>query len=775
MTAGQIYPPTAVTFTISAFDYIFDGITYPGTIAINASGNRPLPLSAGGELNVYASMIDQAGVLRAPIGTINVGDGVLGTPPIDPISNQPFAATQRLTLAAGSVTSASAIDPATGQALLIPYGTDPHGTSWIDPAGVDITAGGVPGKFVHVSSVGVDDQTGSSIDIRGGGDLYAYRFVPGVGGTIDILASSSSFAVIPGYQFDYAPYDPLYANASLSVGDQVFLNAGSGLPAGAYTLLPARYALLPGAFLVTPKTGTPSTSVLQPDGASVVSGYRFNNLGTSQSGQPLSALFEVAPPSVVQSRATYDTFFANTYLLAGAQSRGLPVPRLPVDSGELVLAATNTMDIQGTVTSQAPVGAMGGLVDISSPADILIAPSGGGPGILRLDPHELSTFGADSLLIGGFRQSSSDGSLVTVTTPNITVDNFGSPLTGPDLILVANQTLTLNPRSDIEQVGALAGAAETLLFGDENVQGSGDGALLRVSSDPAAQIVRVGLSSSAIPSLVVAENVQLVGQSIILDSTSATRVEPSARISGTAVSLDSGQISLVLSNPGQLNPTTGLVLYSSVLQNLEASAQALSLLSYSSLDIYGIGQVGGMDSTGQPAVASLALHAAEIRGFNNLGGTVFFCAKDILLDNSADGTVIGPTSASTGTLEFVGNTIQLGANEVRVDQFANLTLAASGGILMQESGNLVNQGNIALQTSLVAGAAGSSETISAGGDLTIVAPANPTVAALESGLGASLTLEGSNVTAGANLLFPSGTVTLHATSGNVLVAGHDRC
>src|SRR4029077_3707211 len=132
----------------------------------------------------------------------------------------------------------------------------------------------------------------SSFDISGGGDLYAYRFVSGVGGTNDILASSSSFAVIPGYQFDYAPVDPIYTNSSLSIGDQVFLNAGSGLAAGTYTLLPARYALLPGAFLVTPKSGTPPTSVLQSDGSSVVAGYRFSDLNPLRSGQPASSLFE---------------------------------------------------------------------------------------------------------------------------------------------------------------------------------------------------------------------------------------------------------------------------------------------------------------------------------------------------------------------------------------------------------------------------------------------------------------------------------------------------
>ena len=73
------------------------------------------------------------------------------------------------------------------------------------------------------------------------------------------------------------------------------------------------------------------------------------------------------------------------------------------------------------------MGGLGGLVDISSPTNILIAPFSGVPGVLQLDPRDLSTFGADSLLIGGFRQSNSDGAMVTVTTPNIAVDISGSP------------------------------------------------------------------------------------------------------------------------------------------------------------------------------------------------------------------------------------------------------------------------------------------------------------------------------------------------------------
>jgi hypothetical protein len=168
----------------------------------------------------------------------------------------------------------------------------------------------------------------------------------------------------------------------------------------------------------------------------------------------------------------------------------------------------------------------------------------------------------------------------------------------------------------------------------------------------------------------------------------------------------------------------------------------------------------------------LALHAAEIRGFNNDGGIVSFVARDVLLDNSPNGTVVGSSSSPQGTLQFVGDTIQLGENQLSVDQFANLTLAASGGILVQGSGGLAVAGNVTLLTPLVTGAAGSNQSIAATGDLTISNSARPTTASLENGLGASLTLQGSSVTVDSRLALPSGTVTLHATSGNVLVDGN---
>ncbi len=312
MRAAQIYPATAVKFTITAYDYVSGGATMPGTITIEGSGVRQLPLSAGGTLSLYGSVITQGGTLRAPIGAINLGWDGTGAAPKDPLSGLSVPVTQQLTLTAGSVTSVSAVDPLTGKGVIIPYGVNPSGGAWIDPAGLDITAGGGPAKAVSISARNVVTQPGSVVDISGGGDLFTYRWNQGNGGSQDILASASSFAVLPGYDANFMPFapfgtteaalanlngDPGYVNNGLAVGDRIFLDATPGLRAGVYTLLPARYALLPGAFLVTPQSGNPIGLFSMPDGSSLVNGYRFNDLNASRTPAAIFSRFEVAPAS----------------------------------------------------------------------------------------------------------------------------------------------------------------------------------------------------------------------------------------------------------------------------------------------------------------------------------------------------------------------------------------------------------------------------------------------------------------------------------------------
>ena len=805
MTAGQIYPTTENTFTIAAYDY--NGISGNGSVTINASGARQLPLSAGGTLNVYASNITQSGVLRAPIGTINLGSGVTSSSPTDPLSGQPFDPTQNLKLASGSVTSVSAVDPITGQDLTIPYGTLLNGVSWIDPAGNDITAAGngpnaIPGKAINISAANVVDQSGATIDISGGGDLYSYRFVSGTGGTNDILNTTTSYAIIPGYSANYAPYysgDATvdFNNSKLAVGEQVYLNASNGLPAGTYTLLPAGYALLPDAYLVTPTSGAPpAASTVQPDGSSIVSGYIFNGLDKAQTSSPLLTSFQIDSQAVVNSRAEYDGYSANTFLSQSAQAANVATPRLPVDAGQLVLAATQTMTIQGTVSSQVPTGGLGSQVDIASPDDILISGpntnlSGVSGSTLVLNSSDLSAFGADSLLIGGYRTSTTAGITVTVTTNNLTVDNAGAALSGPDIIFASNNKLTLDPNADVEQSGTLSSPAETLLLGSSSIAGSGDGVLVRVSSDSSAQIIRSEVDGSSGPSLTIEAGAKIEGTSLILDSTSATSLDPTANLSGDAVSMNSGQISLVLDNS---QPASGLVLSSTALANLQASAQALSLLSYSSIDIYenGTGAIGSAaDASGNYQVKSLTLDANEIRGFD--GGTVAINAQSVTLENTPGGAppALGGVPAS-GTLVVNASTIQLGGgsgtNALNIDGYGNVNFNASGGILIaatqsnakDSSGNVIpgasalaTAGSLQITTPVITGATGAHETISAHGALTINPVTGGSTVSITGGLGATLNLVGASVTENSTIQLPSGNLSIEATgaNGNVTVGG----
>ena len=765
LRAGQVYPTTAGRFTIVAYDHA-GGL---GSVTVEAAGQRALPLSAGGQLSIFASVIHQNGVLRAPFGAITLGWDGSGTPPTDLLagSTLPFPVTRQLSLGEASVTSVSGIDPLTGKGVLIPYGYSLDGETWIDPFGEDISGGGLPVKTISLSALNLATAKGSVIDIRGGGDLYGYRWVEGNGGTSDILASSSRFAVIPGYESGFAPRTVFageergYENTNLAPGDRIYLGASQGLPAGYYTLLPARYALLPGAFLVTPQSGVPMGTIRQLDGSSLVSGYRVNDLtGTRQAFSPAQR-FEVAPAATFRQRAHYDDFYATAFLRQSAEALGISTPRLPGDAGHLVFQAVNSLAIAGQVLAQGAMGHRAGLIDISSTSDIVIGGPGTGGGGLVLDSQLLSSFGAESLLIGGVRTIGANGTTVTVKTPNLTVDNAGAPLVAPDIILAAKRSLTLAPGAVVSASGALPAGADNLFIGDAAVSGSGDGTLLRATGDTEAQIFRSGLSSTGMPKMTIGRGATISGAGITLDSTYATSLDPEANLRASAMNLNSGQISLLFDNPGSLQPTVGLVLGGAVLQDVQA-ASLLSLLSYSSMDIYGTGVFN--------AAGRLLIHAAEIRGFNNGGGTVVFHAPDsLVLDNSPGRAAVGAVAGLSGSLIFNARTVQLGANQLNVSQYANLRLAASGGVLAVGTGGLATQGDLTVAAPLIAAGRSATQALVAQGSLILENTGGE--AQVAGGLGGNLTLKGAKVTADIPVVLRSGLLTLHATTGDLTVNG----
>ena len=256
-TAAQVYPTTgAASSSNTAFTIRASGPTSTITFARNGAATPPVPLSANGQLVIIAPTINQGGVLRAPMGQITFGNS----------ANPSFS---KVNLLPGSITSVSL------EGTLIPYGqpagalgyiygyngstrTNSKTTTTPQPPSKQVS---FFGSTVNVAG-GNGDQPAAVINESGGGDLYGAQFVSGRQGSVDTLAGTQTFAILPSLGSAYAPRDPQMqrsdgginvdgAPVNLKVGDQVYLNGINGLPAGYYTLLPGHYALLPGGYKVT--------------------------------------------------------------------------------------------------------------------------------------------------------------------------------------------------------------------------------------------------------------------------------------------------------------------------------------------------------------------------------------------------------------------------------------------------------------------------------------------------------------------------------------------
>ena len=770
LSAGQMYPTTGSAFNV----VVYDGARGPGYLGVEGGVRRDLPLSAAGRLSLFAATLEQGGVLRAPLGSIQLGwDGTGEVPLVNPVAGvgAGLPVAQSLRLLAGSETSVAAVDPVTGRGLTIPYGMVQGGESWIAPSGLDITALGPPERRLQMGAKVLAAEAGSLIDVRGGGELLAYRWVPGTGGSMDVLASNGSFAILPGYEGEVAPYAPFntgaevfdgdggYRNDSLAAGQRLHLSGSLGLGAGDYTLLPARYALLPGAWLVTPVTGSAVGAVALPDGSQLASGYQYVG-GDPGVGASVQRRWELAPGSVVRQRSRYEEYLGSGFFAEAARALNVATPRLPVDAARLIFQASQGLSLNGKILAR-PLGeGRGAVVDISSPVDIFIGGAGasGPAGSLTLSASQLNAIGAESLLVGGLRRSTASGSAVAVNTGRLTLDNAGEALTGGDIILVARESLELAAGAQME---AREGAAEFLELGDGAVAGSGNGLLVRVSGAAGAGSSRVGVVPGGGALLKVGSGVRLSGGSLALDSTAGTALSEAAVLDARTVNLRSGQISVVGASPGALLGGQGLVLAGQALTSLEQNATNLNLLSYTSIDFYGRGAVS--------LPGSLSLSAGQLRGFNQNGGEMALRAGVVSLDNRAGAGVVGVVATAPGTLRLEGGRLELGAGNLRLDQFGAVEVQASEGLAVNGVGSLEVQHGLRGSLSAVVAERGANYGIRAGGALDLGALPGGVVP--PSSLGGALVLEGASVRLGTDVILPSGSVTVRATSGDAVLSG----
>ncbi|HBY29474.1 MAG TPA: hypothetical protein DEH75_23510, partial [Bradyrhizobium sp.] len=356
-TGTEIYPVSTGPInngssSVSSGQFVIQATGPNSVVSFIGNGQTPyIPLSVGGSVQIVAPTINQGGVLLAPLGQITFGD------PKNP------SGTRAINLLPGSITSVSA------GGTLIPYGAPLGNTDWIygyDNSGTANTMSAPPAKTISfygraLTVAGASGGVGSArIDESGGGDMYGAQFVSGAGGSVDTLDGTQTFAILPSLGNRYAPRDPQMqlsdptqsaaAPVALQVGQQVYLSGAPGLPAGTYTLLPGHYALLPGAFKVTVAVNQTSATGLsnfaQRDGSYRILGY--GEVANTGFHDPLPSVYIVTPGSVVRQQSQYAETTASQFYASKAAASGIAAPYLPIDAGQLVISATNSLSLPAT-------------------------------------------------------------------------------------------------------------------------------------------------------------------------------------------------------------------------------------------------------------------------------------------------------------------------------------------------------------------------------------------------------------------------------------------
>ncbi|RAS38974.1 filamentous haemagglutinin family protein [Paraburkholderia bryophila] len=807
--AADLYPSTASTFIVDAIGPTDPGTGKPAptTVTFASNGTSGVPLSAGGTLLVDASNIVQGGTVRAPSGTLVFGVG-------DPtnvatqtqFNSKTLVATDSVTFANGSVTSVS-----NGNSV-IPYGTTVDGTEWrFNPVAGSTTPdlNAPPSKFVGVNGSSIALNKGATIDLSGGGDLQAAEWIPGTGGTRDVLSqynvsyasnptgvavpvnvgAANVYAILPGAQSPVSAYDPTFAQtlqpstngngttstvtASLGVGQagmgsaigqSVYLSGVPGLSPGYYTLLPGKYATVPGAYRVTVASAagnlTPGSSNVLADGTVMTAGYFGNAVTGSRSASP--TLFDVQSGPVWQQYSQYTLTSANTFFPTLAAGKGNVAPPLPVDGGQLALAATHALTLGATLNTAPGQGGAPAEVDIAS-RDIQITGNGSPAlsGYLQISATDLDSLNAGSLLIGGTRTATTSGITINPIADSVVVsNNSGSALSGPEILLVTKTDPTgIDPDAAnglrVDAGSAITASGSYPAAKDQPIAIAGDGSLLRVSNGAMTTVTRTGATGTGL--LTVGANATLTGgQALTLDSSGNLKVDPSATLSAKAITVDGSAITFTNQAGAAAANLPGFVLDSAGLAQL-ANAQQVILRSAGAINF-----VGNVDATfGNSVDLSAGTFASD-------GGNVVLNGQQIAFTNEA-GAPTPAATAGSGTLTVNAKEIDFGTGDKIVSGFGAATMNAQAGIVGQNTGTFdFGAVPLTLNAPVYLADTSSASTLKTSGALTLN---NATGTALtRSAVGGAWHLIGGAIADnGATIAAAAGNVSLEATSGNLTI------
>ncbi len=748
LNASQVYPTTLSQFKFAVKN------NPNGQINITGNDTDKSPLSAAGVLSFEAPFINQSGVVKAPFGSIN------------------FKAGSRLTLAENSLTSVSAA----GQT--IPFGVTQGGLDWLYPLDSirNLVFSAPPEKKLLLEAPEVILAKGSKIDLSGGGDLKSYEFLPGLGGDYDYLQPDSlsyqgGFAVVPNLGSDLAPYDHFqYTNnkgSELGIGGKVYLSGTADLPAGEYTKLPAHYALLPGAFLVTPQANThdQAFTTRTTDGLPIVAG--FNTVAGTRIRDSRSSAFLIESGKDVRKNTEYEEHLANDFFTAKALKNESALPILPKDSGQISIVAQNKLILDSQFMVDAVSGGRGALMDIAADKinvvnQFSIAPA---TGTLEILASDLSELNVDSLLLGGSRsRNGKTGETDLNVSAQSVVFSSGSKLQVSDMMAAATDLINVEGGTELAASGKVNS-------GDSKINVVGDGALLRISGDKQVTLNRTNAPNIK-GDLIVAPGSNLSASgSMLLEASNSTVLEGDILMRGGSLNLSASAI-----NMGEIPGLSGNALNLTNQKLLNLSVDELILNSRGALNFYG--NVGQVDSNNNPILANdglqepikfdrLVVNAAGLSGFGAAGQTARLQANNLVLENPKN--AVASAGIGEGRLDLMAENLAQGAGTFAINGFSGVNVNVKNGLSANGSSVLNVGSDLNLNVGYLATAGGSNIKFDATGHtLQVNGHGNP-VSAVTAGFGGAVEFIADNVAFDAKAFLPSGKLNLHALTRDVVV------
>ncbi|HHM4349126.1 TPA: filamentous hemagglutinin family protein [Pseudomonas aeruginosa] len=778
--AAQLYPGTGAGARILAgYGYQADGAAAAFDPARSLRIERSdattpeQPLAVFGRLSLGAASVVQGGVVRAPLGYLEIGQNA-----------------DKVELLSGSLTSVS------GAGLTLPYGGTVDGQVW-RYAGEEIALTGVGGSFNErgIMDTGVDlggrsvrVASGATLDLSGGGELLGAGFVSGRGGSTDArynplvrfdeegrfdlpgLADNPIYAIVPGVQ-RIAPVAAEGGAVDPLVGQQISIGSGvPGLSAGTYTLLPSTYALLPGAYRVELNgqagLGRSAPTQLMRSGSWSLAG-QLSLVGTGVRDELFRQVL-LTPADVLRRHSQYNETSYSDFAMADAARRGIPRPMLPVDARSLRLdllagGGADALAFDGTGLFQAARGGYGGsLVVLGNNQRIEIVGAGaqaseGFQGVtLRAD--DLNAFGAARMVIGSTPAVlyGQGGNYVTFDitdgAQSIVLRN-GAELAAPEVFLLANrpgEAISLEQGAAIVTLGRGAAAYDAR---DGFLYASGGRSMLALSngvlnvlppeagtpdSGPGDILLGVPAADG------VAGETRLYSEGSLVAATDKRFVlDGSVRYGTRNLTLAAGGFNVgeqallaELAERGVL--PTGLALDQQVLDRLlqgDASEGAppletLVLNARDAFNFYGDVSLDSYDpSSGRSRLSRLVLGTPAIYGYGDSDSVASIRTSNLIWNGAqtpAAGVITGGAGSGQGTLDIHSERLEFGygpfSQPSAIDSYQRLALGfATVNLAASERITANHKGSLAVYQSQGEYRAGSGYAYS-GGDLNLITP-----------------------------------------------------